>query len=195
MSATSTSLLQRLRERPGEQDWQRLVTVYRPFLLAFLRSQAFSVADAEDLTQEVLAVVVREMPQFQHNQRTGAFRSWLRMIAVHRLRDFCRARQNRPLASGDSDMLERLGQLEDPASALSGQWDREHDRHVVARLLESIASDFQPVTWQAFRAVMMEGQTPAAAAKSLGISVNSVLLAKSRILARLREEAQGLVDE
>jgi RNA polymerase sigma-70 factor (ECF subfamily) len=195
MSATSISLLQRLREHPDEQDWQRLVVVYRPFLLAFLRSQSFSVTDAEDLTQEVLAVVIREMPKFQHNQRVGAFRSWLRMIAVHRLRDFCRARQNRPMGSGDSDMLNRLQQLEDPNSALSGQWNREHDRHVVAQLLESIGGEFQAATWQAFRAVMLEGQSPAEAAQKLGTSVNAVLLAKSRILARLREEAQGLIDD
>jgi RNA polymerase sigma-70 factor (ECF subfamily) len=57
-----------------------------------------------------------------------------------------------------------------------------------------IERDFQEVTWRAFRGVMLDGDTPAAVAARLGISVNAVLLAKSRILARLRQEGQGLLD-
>jgi RNA polymerase sigma-70 factor (ECF subfamily) len=195
MATTSTSLLQRLRERPDARDWRRLDDLYRPFLLGFLRRQGLSDADADDLTQEILAVVVRELPAFEHNQRTGAFRAWLRAVAVHRMHDFFRSRKNRPLAAGGSDVAERLRQLEDSASALSGEWDREHDRHVVGRLLDAVAGEFQPSTWEAFRSVMLQGLTPAETAQRLGVSVNAVLLAKSRVLARLREEAKGLVDE
>jgi RNA polymerase sigma-70 factor (ECF subfamily) len=174
MPTTSTSLLQRLRERPDARDWRRLDDLYRPFLLGFLRRHGLGDADADDLAQEILAVVVRELPAFEHNQRTGAFRAWLRAVAAHRMRDFFRSRKNRP--AGGSDVLQRLQQLEDPGSALSGEWDREHDRHVVGRLLDSIRHDFQPATWQAFRAVMLDGLTPAEAAERLNVSVNSVLL-------------------
>jgi RNA polymerase sigma-70 factor (ECF subfamily) len=65
---------------------------------------------------------------------------------------------------------------------------------VVRRLMALIEPDFQEVTWQAFRGVMLDGETPAAVAARLGISANAVLLAKSRILARLRQEGQGLLD-
>ncbi len=41
---------------------------------------------------------------------------------------------------------------------------------------------------------MLEGQAPAAVAAQLGISVNAVLLAKSRVLNALRREARGLID-
>ena len=78
MSSTSTSLLQRLREQPQPHDWERLVDLYRPFLTGFLRGQGAGDADAEDLTQEILAVVVREMPAFRHSGCTGAFRAFLR---------------------------------------------------------------------------------------------------------------------
>ena len=39
-------------------------------------------SDVDDLVQEVLAVVLRELPQFEHNGRTGAFRRWLRTILL-----------------------------------------------------------------------------------------------------------------
>jgi RNA polymerase sigma-70 factor (ECF subfamily) len=194
MSETSVSLLERLRLTPDEADWRRLVEVYTPLLSGWLRRHLLPAADTDDLVQEVLAVLVRELPHFEHNRRPGAFRNWLRTIAVHRLRDFWRARQHRPEAAGGSDFLSSLDQLEDPASGLSQLWDAEHDRHVVARLLEMIRGDFQPATWQAFAGVMLDGHKPAEVAARLGVSVNAVLLAKSRVLHRLREEGAGLID-
>jgi RNA polymerase sigma-70 factor (ECF subfamily) len=194
MSETSVSLLEQLRRQPDAASWQRLVGLYTPLIQGWLRRHFLPDADIDDLVQEVLAVVVRELPRFEHSRRPGAFRSWLRTITAHRLRDFWRSRHYRPEATGDSDFLEKLAHLEDPASGLSRRWDEEHDRHVVSRLLEGIRPHFQPTTWRAFQAVMLEGQTPAAVAAQLGISINAVLLAKSRVLSALRREARGLID-
>jgi RNA polymerase sigma factor (sigma-70 family) len=194
MLPTSLSLLERLRTQPDDGAWERLVTVYRPWIIGWLTQHGLADSDADDLAQEILMVVLRELPHFQHNHRPGAFRSWLRKIVVHRLQDFARSQRYRPQPVGDSVFRESLSQLEDPASGLSRLWDQEHDQHVVRRLMALIEPDFQPVTWRAFRAVMLDGDPPAAVATRLGISVNAVLLAKSRILARLRQEGQGLLD-
>jgi RNA polymerase sigma-70 factor, ECF subfamily len=194
MPETSASLLERLRLRPDEVSWRRLVDLYTPLIHGWLRRHLLPHADADDLVQEVLAVLVREVPRFEHNGRPGAFRAWLRAITVNRLREFWRDRRQRPQAFGDSDFLAKLDQLEDPASALSRLWDEAHDRHVVRRLLELIRPDFQPATWQAFEGVMLRGERPTAVAERLGVSLNTVLLAKARVLHRLREEGQGLID-
>jgi RNA polymerase sigma-70 factor (ECF subfamily) len=194
MSDTSLSLLERLRERPDEQAWRRLVGLYTPLIQTWLRQHLLPAADADDLVQEVLAVVVRELAGFHHNRHSGAFRGWLRTITVNRLRDFWRARRYRPEATGDSAFLRKLDELEDPASGLSRLWDQDHDRHVVRLLLEQIRDEFQPSTWEAFRGVMLQGERPAAVAARLGLSVNAVLLAKSRVLQRLRREVHGLID-
>jgi RNA polymerase sigma-70 factor (ECF subfamily) len=191
--STSVSLLERLRTNPDDGAWERLVGVYRPWIMGWLRRHGLADNDAEDLAQEVLLVVLRELPFFQHNRRPGAFRAWLRTVTVHRVQDFGRSRRYRPQA-GDRAVLERLGALEDPASELSRQWDQEHDAHVVRRLVALIEPEFQESTWRAFRAVMLDGETPASAAARLGTSVNAVLLAKSRILARLRQEGKWLID-
>ena len=194
MPDTPVSLLERLRLRPDAGSWQRLVDLYTPLIRDWLRRSALQPPDADDLTQEVLAVLVRELPQFRHDLRPGAFRRWLRTVTVNRLRGFWRARRGRPLATGDSDFARVLDQLEDPASGPSRLWDQEHDRHVVRRLLEAIRSEFQPTTWQAFEGVMLAGDRPAVVAARLGISVNAVLIAKSRVMQRLRRESQGLLD-
>jgi RNA polymerase sigma-70 factor (ECF subfamily) len=194
MSATPVSLLERLRLRPDPASWRRLVDLYTPLIRGWLRRCDLQESDADDLTQEVLGVLVRELPHFRHDLRAGAFRRWLRTIAVHRLRDFWRARRSRPEPAGAGALGDLLDQLEDPDSGMSQLWERQHDQHVVRRLLEMIQPDFEPSTWEAFRLVMLEGQPTAAVAVQLGLSPNAVRIAKSRVLSRFRQESAGLID-
>jgi RNA polymerase sigma-70 factor (ECF subfamily) len=191
---TSVSLLDRLRDKPDEAAWQRLVDIYTPLIRGWLRRYATLQQDADDVVQEVLAVVVRRLPEFHREPRTGAFRRWLRTITVNCLRDFWRSQRLRPAATGDSNVAQMLDQLADPESALSRQWDQEHDQHVTSRLLELIKPKFEPSTWQAFQRVALDGVSPDQAAAELGITTNAVFIAKSRVLARLRQEGAGLLD-
>ena len=124
---TSLSLLDRLRASPDDADWSRLVEVYAPLLRVWLTRAGVQPNDADDLVQEVLLVVHRELPAFQHNQRSGAFRRWLRQIVVFRLRNFWRERGRLIVAGTDSQLEEQLRQLEDDGSHLSQIWDREHN--------------------------------------------------------------------
>jgi RNA polymerase sigma-70 factor (ECF subfamily) len=191
---TSFSLLERLRSPSDATAWQRLVAVYTPLIEGWLRRHQVAHEDAADLVQDVLAVLLRELPQFQHNQRPGAFRCWLRTITVNRLRAFWKSRQHRPRASGDSDVEEQLAQLEDPNSGLSRLWDQEHDQYVLQRLMRLIEPEFALATWQAFRRLTFDDARAADVARELDMTVNAVLLAKSRVLRRLRQEARGLID-
>jgi RNA polymerase sigma-70 factor (ECF subfamily) len=194
MADTSASLLDAAQQDPTGDAWRRLVAVYDPLIRGWLRRQALVPQDADDVVQEVLAVLVRKLPGFRREPRTGAFRRWLRSITVNCLRDFWRAQRFRPRATGDSDFAEVLNQLEDSDSGLSRLWDEEHDRHVMRQLLEMIRPRFEGKTWTAFTLVALKGKKPDEAAAELGLTVNAVLIAKSRVLARLRREGEGLID-
>jgi RNA polymerase sigma-70 factor, ECF subfamily len=194
MAETSATLLERLNDRSDSVAWQRLVELYSPLIKAWLRHHGVSTVDAEDLTQDVLGVVVREVSRFRHNGRAGAFRSWLRTITINCLRQSLRSRRLRVPATGAHDIASVLDQLEDPASDLSRRWDREHDRYVLDRLLEWIEPEFEATTWRAFRRQVIDGEPAKAVAAELGMTVNAVLIAKSRVLSHLRREADGLVD-
>jgi RNA polymerase sigma-70 factor (ECF subfamily) len=193
LTATPISLLERLRLRPDADSWQRLVDLYAPLVASWLRALGIQVADGDDLTQEVLTTLVRELPGFRHNLRPGAFRRWLRGIVLNRVRAFRRARQPIP-AAGQPSLERALDLLEEPDSDLSRSWDEEHDRHVVRRLLELIEPEFEPATWQAFRMVVLEGKATSETAADLGLTPNAVRIAKSRVLARFRQEIAGLID-
>jgi RNA polymerase sigma-70 factor (ECF subfamily) len=193
MNTTSVSLLESLRQRPDGPSWQRFADLYHPLLRGQLRRHGLQAADVDDLVQEVMTVLMKEVPHFQHNGRKGAFRTWLRGITVNRLRELWRQEKYVP-AAGGSDFAEKLAQLADDQSQLSRLWDREHDQHVVNQLLKAIAVDFEPRTRLAFRAVVMDGRKAADVAVELGISEGAVWTAKSHVLKRLRQVADGLLD-
>lgn len=194
MSETSASLLDALRLEPEAAAWQRLVGLYTPLIRSWLCRQGVREQDVDDLVQEVLAVLVRKLPDFKKQPRTGAFRRWLRSITVNCLRDFWRAQRFQPRPTGGSDFGQVLDELEDPESGLSQIWDREHDDHVTRRLLEMIKPRFEATSWQAFQRVALEGVAAEQVARELGISVNAVFIAKSRVLRMLRQEGRGLID-
>jgi RNA polymerase sigma-70 factor (ECF subfamily) len=190
---TSDTLLGRLADAPTEEDWRRLDDLYRPLLRAWMARAGVAASDVDDLVQDVLLVVYRKIGGFERRGK-GAFRAWLRTILAHRVRDYFRGQKYRPAATGGSDLLRRLDELESPDSALSQLWDREHDQHVAAALIQRVQGDFTPPTWEAFRRHVMEGEPAVEVAKALDLTLNSVLLAKSRVLKRVRQELAGLVD-
>ena len=192
MAETSLTLLERLRQRPDTEAWRRLMDLYAPLIGRWLARWSLQPADHDDLMQEVSSVVVRKLADFQR-QREGSFRAWLRLITANCLREHWRRSQRQPLGTGDSNFLQKLQELEDPQSPLAQLWNDEHDRHVAHRLLAAVEQQFEPTTREAFRRVVMLGEKPEAVAAELGITVNAVFLAKSRILRRLRCESDGLL--
>ena len=194
MNETSLSLLNRLRRSPESDSWDRLVELYAPLLRAWLRKYDVQVSDADDLTQEVLLAVSKDLGKFEHGGQPGAFRGWLKAILVNRLRKFWRSRDRRPQARGDSDIDARLAQLDDPSSEMSLIWNREHDQYVLRQLLALAEPHFAKNTWTAFCRVALDGDQPDVVADEIGISLNAVCLAKSRVLRRLRQESEGLIE-
>ena len=188
MDITSVSLLDRLRAAgPDHPDWARLHDLYLPLIRRWVGRVPGLGDEADDLTQEVLIVVIREIPRFER-RRDGSFRAWLRGVAVNRVRTHRRRRRRRPSA-GDDGAARFLEQLADPGGDLAREWDLDHDRHVFARLLAAIRADFAPATWEAFHRYAVDGEPYARVAEELVMTENAVIQAKARVLRRLRAEA------
>lgn len=191
---TSISLIHRICDETDAQAWQRFVGVYRPLLMRWASRFDVQNDDAEDLAQDVMLVVMRELPRFQHNHNPGAFRNWLRTILVNRLREFWRSREYRPAVIGKSDFQQQLDQLAEEHSGISRIWNREHDEFVMKKLMDSVEPQFEPQTWLAFRRQVIEGIRADSVATELGMKLGAVYMAKSRVLSALRRESTGLVD-
>jgi len=193
--STSHSLLERIQQGSGaDAAWHRLVAIYTPVLYRWLNRCGMPPANHEDVTQEILIVVARQLPyDFRHNGRKGAFRAWLEQIARYRAQEFWRAKKRHP--ANEPYASEMLRQLADPSSAPSQYWKKEYNQHLLKSLLELVEADFQPNTWQAFYRTSIDDVALAKVAADLRMTVNAVMIARSRVLSRLREEGNELIDE
>jgi RNA polymerase sigma-70 factor, ECF subfamily len=193
MNETRQSLL--FRARTGEEEaWKDLTELYRPLIIGWLNRQGVPAVDLEDLSQDILLSVVQHLPGFEHSGYRGAFRSWLRTIVCNRTTDYWRAAGARTPASGGSGATAALQQIADPDSDLNRQWDEEHDRYVLGCLLDLVEQEFETTTLRAFRRLALDGASGSEVAAELGLSVAAVYMAKSRVLQRIRQEAEGLID-
>jgi len=107
--------------------------------------------------------------------------------------DHWRRQRKQPEVVGGADVQARLGQIIADDS-VEPEEPPETPGSFYQRALELVRGEFQERTWQAFWRVAVDDCTPADVAAEIGITVNSVYLAKSRVLRRLREELGDLFD-
>lgn len=191
---TSTSLLLSLRSNSNGVAWQTLCDLYSPLLNNWLKRYGMSQSDIEDITQEVLMVVVRRIPDFEIEPGKGAFRRWLKTITVNCMRDFWRRNQKKFVAPGGSTFNELIEQLTDPHSGVSRLWKQEYEEQVSIYLLNQVRNQFSKQTYQAFQRFALDGINAETVAQELGMTPNAVFIAKSRVMASLRELGRGLID-
>jgi RNA polymerase sigma-70 factor (ECF subfamily) len=58
-----------------------------------------------------------------------------------------------------------------------------------------VKSEFAPATWQAFWQTAVEDRAPAVVAAELGLSVGSVYVARSRVLARIKRRVERMSND
>src|ERR1700731_1584788 len=97
MHSTSASLLEQLRQAPGQEPWSRFVRLYTPLLFYWARKLGMREADASDLVQDVFTILVQKLPTFQYDQPKG-FRNWLRTVLLNKWRNSLRRGANAPNA-------------------------------------------------------------------------------------------------
>ena len=164
--------------------WGRFVRLYTPLLDHWAGKSGVPVADRADLIQEVFVVLIRVAPTFQY-EPGRSFRAWLHTVFANKWKDACR-KKSPGLLGSDANAI--------PA-AIPPIDEAEYRAVLVARAAKLIEADFNAATWQAFQRTAVEEQPVAKVAAELGLTANAVYLARSRVLARLRHELAGLLDE
>ncbi len=187
MSTTPVSLLVRLRRLDDQAAWERFVRLYTPMIFGWARRTGLAADAAGELVQDVFAILVDKLPQFAYDPQRS-FRAWLKTVTLNRWREQARRRRAVALPAGAENLADSAT---DGPSFLEAA---EYREQLVRRAMRLIQNDFGSTTWQACWQYVALDRKPADVAEALGISVNSVYLAKSRVLRRLREELDGLVD-
>lgn len=188
---TRASLLVQIRDGANYRAWQEFVNLYGPVIYAYVRRRGLQDADAADLMQDVLRSISSAIGRLDYDRNQGTFRGWLFTITRNKLINFVAARRIRPRASGDSTTNQLLASQPDDSDS-QDVWELEYQRRLARLAMDRIKGEFQETTWQAFQLTAVEGVAAAEAARQVGISPGAVYVAKSRVLARLKEEVDGL---
>ncbi|MEM9942602.1 MAG: sigma-70 family RNA polymerase sigma factor [Planctomycetota bacterium] len=192
MTETRISLVAALQAKTPAA-WSELDRLYRPLIRNWLSRYQLDSSDLEDLTQDVLSILFQEIRRFDHNGRTGAFRKWIRQTTVNVTRNFLRKR--REIGGGGKEIQDMIVQLQDPASELSGQFEREHDQFVMRHILKMTKASFEASTFEIFRYHVLEEHSPDETAQRFQTSLANVYKIKSRVIRKMRELAADLIDE
>jgi RNA polymerase sigma-70 factor (ECF subfamily) len=193
--ATRASLLVRLRDGRDQEAWREFVRLYAPVVYGFARKRGLQDADAADVMQDVLRSVAGAAGHLEYDPRRGSFRGWLHTVTRNKLYDFLDSRRRHARASGDSGVQERLEEQVAPAEDGADAWDREYERRLASLAMERIRGEFQESSWRAFWLTAVEGKSTREASAALSLSAGAVYVAKSRVLARLREEVKKMREE
>jgi RNA polymerase sigma factor (sigma-70 family) len=192
---TRHSLVLRLRNLDDEAAWAEFVQLYEPLVYRLARRKGLQEADAYDLCQEVFRAVAGAIGRWDPDPGKGRFRAWLFRIARNLLVNFLVRQRHQVAGSGRTSIQEMLEARPADDAQAEAEFAIEFRRRAFRWVAQRVQGEFTESTWQAFWQTGVEGRPVAVVAAELGLSAGAVYVARSRVLARLRDAVTRLADD
>ena len=189
--ATRLSLLVQIRDGANRAAWQEFVKLYGPVIYGFARKRGLQDADAADVMQDVLRSVSAAIGRLDYDRSAGTFRGWLFTITRNKIFNFLSARRIRPQGSGDTTTNRLLESHPNPGDD-SDAWESEYQRRVATMAMDRVKGEFQDNTWRAFWLTAVDGVSAVEVSRQVGMSPGAIYVAKSRVLARLKQAVEAI---
>lgn len=196
---TRKSLLGRVK-CGDEVSWQEFYDTYRPLIALVGRDCGLSASESDDLVQVVMTEIFRKgivgkydpdkVPAdvvFQREEGGGRFRYFFKAIVRNQALKLCR--RHRPETT-----LEGVAEPSVEAD-FEAAWDAQWREHVYRQACLELRERVQSETYAAFEMYAVQGRPPKDVAAFLGLSVDSVYVAKSRCTDILQEIVRGWEEE
>ena len=189
---TRPSLLLRLSDHGDEEAWEQFIAMYRPVIVRLAMLKGLQHPDAEDLAQQVLLGVSKNIGRWEQDPERARFRTWLtRVVRNATLNALTRRPRDRGVG-GTTAMVALEGQADEADNDMA-MFELEERREAFRWIADQIREDFEPRTWEAFWLTAVEGLNPADVAQKTQKSVGAVYVARSRVMQRIQAELKQLL--
>jgi len=190
---TRESLLSRLKDWGDQQSWRDFFDTYGRLIHGLAVKSGLTEAEAQDVLQETLLSVAKEMPDFKYNRAVGSFKGWLLQITRWRIADQFAKRQPRRPARKNPDATDTVERLPDPASyRLESLWEEEWQRNLLSAALARVKRQVHPKQYQMFDLYVTQQWPMGSVTGTLGVNVAQVYMAKYRISGLIKKEIRTL---
>ena len=195
--ATHASLLERLKDLEDQDSWQQFYTTYRKVIFSFALKHGLSGTEAEEVVQETVITVARNLPEFRYDPTRCSFKTWLFNLTLWRIRDQIRKRHPECTSihrkPGETDRTGTIERIPGPeGERLSALWEEEWKKDLFERALEKVRANVDEKQFQIFDLYALQAWPAGKVARSLGVSRARVYVTKYRIVALLDKETQRL---
>lgn len=189
MIDTNETLLERVRQTDAHDAWKLFYEQYWAAILGYGRKLGLDQHQAEEVLQETMVALMRQLPEFQYDRNRGKFRNFLLTI-VHRkslvaLRRTRRERDTKvPWETVQHQQPDELSAQ--PSAEVLRRWQESVFESVLQQLArdERIGAD----TLAVFRAYAIEGRPAPEVAAEFGLKENAVYQIKNRLARRVQEK-------
>lgn len=186
---TRTTLIHRLKNWQDQSSWQDFFDTYWKLIYGVAIKGGLTKTEAQDVVQETMLSVAKHMPKFKYDRKIGSFKAWLLNMTRWRMIDQLRKR-GYPI---DSRIEHKLTDQSD--SDLEKLWDAEWEKNLFDAAITKVKRRLDPQKYQIFDFYVNKQWMPDKVAKTFGISVNQVYLAKHRVVELIKEEVKRLEAE
>jgi RNA polymerase sigma-70 factor (ECF subfamily) len=195
--ATRQSLLVRMKNWEDRTGWQDFFNTYWKLIYGVAMQAGLTPTEAEDVVQETVIAVAKQIGEFKTDRALGSFKSWLLRIARRRIADQFRKRSkliegraSRPEETNRTDTIERQP---DPASVnLDAVWEAEWEKHLYQLAVQKVKNQVSPKQFMLFHQQVIKEWPAGRVADQFEVSVAQVYMAKYRIGRLLKREVRRL---
>jgi len=197
---TRYSLLSRLENRGDQDSWKVFFDTYWRLIYSVALKSGLTEAEAQDVVQETIISVAKDIQKFKRDRTLGSFKGWLRNIIrwriVDQLRRRTRASWGNASQTGEDLPPPDVAEIPDPAGAAAESvWEEEWQSNLLKAALETIKPRVREEHYQIFDLYVIKQWPVRNVARALGVNVGLVYLVKYRITALLKKEIRRLEEQ
>jgi RNA polymerase sigma-70 factor (ECF subfamily) len=195
---TRYSLLSRLRDWEDNESWQVFFDTYWRLIYSVALKAGLRPSEAEEVVQETIICIARNIQKFKRDRRLGSFKSWLYRLTRWRIADQVAKRTgllrgNAVDAPRKYEPLEAVPDL--PDEAVSQDWEQQWQAHLFKAATQRVKHRVREEQYQLFDLCVFKQWPVARISQTLGVSAAQVYLAKHRITRLLQKEVSRLEKE